>query len=508
MPSAPSELNPWQRILAEVQRQVNPESYRTWLRPTRFDSQQNGTIKVQVPTREFQDWIHEKFEQELLAAASRLSIASKIEFVCPERPEPAAPSAPGVKPAKLPDLALGRAAPVIPEICWRGLFAQYRELAVKESESPEAFHFAGIAVAVSAALGKSVCLQEPVEVVPNLFLCIVGEANCGKSDPERIGIQTVLRAAVPEAMTLNSLDSAQGLISAIKRRGARAPSAVITLSEIRSLIEKSAQKSSGDIIPKLNDLYDCRRLEINTRHSFEEVDSPPPGVFLAATTPEWMEKAKREDLTGGTGSRILFFPADPRRGVRPTRQDFKPVIVALKEIVEFWKARAPAELKWDPPAFELYWKWHDQRPSLDCTHRLIQTMSVRHRSYVLKFAILYAAIEKAEKISEAHIKAALALVNEFAFPSLWHLFADFSMSPWGKLEQKYIDVVKAAHPHPVRVKDLLDRFNNTQFTTNGRWMLRRALDNVAGRIVDDPSWDGELKIVTLGRKHFVILNED
>lgn len=504
IPQTPMPSDSWKQILAAIKPEINPLTYQTWLRPTKLESNGNASLRVRVPTSEFADYIQEHFQPQILKAAANLGINEVIYFA-PSPVQVEAPKKPRRTQAEagIPTTAK---APVIPEKCWRGIFAEYRDIACKASESPDAFHFAGIAAAVSAALGKSIFLKNPVDVWPNVFVCVVGEAGCGKSDPYKLAVLKVLRAAFPDVLILTSLDSSQGLITAIKRRGARAPSVVVSLTEIRSLIEKSAQKASGDLIPKLNDLYDCvPRLEINTKNSFEEVDDPPAGIFLAGTTPEWMDKARREDLTGGTGSRILFFPGDPKMNIRPRHQDFTSAILALKDIGEFWKAQAPAEITFLPDAEEAYWKWHDNRPTLKCSHQLIRAMSVRHRSYFLKFCLIYAAIEKKRQITVEHVAAARELIDNFAFPSLWHLFSDFSLSPFGKLEQKIIQVVKESGSHGIRVKHLLWKFQNGQYD---RWMLRRALENVAGRAPDDPSWDGDLRLVTLGRKYYVVMNED
>jgi hypothetical protein len=496
--------NVWESILQQVRPRINEQSFNTWLVPTRLNHNGDSKLSVFVPNREFQEKILEDYQRKILEEAAKLGI-TQVTYVPEEVPSPAPALAPEPEPE--PEIpVLSRAAPTIPEECWRGIFADYREIARKAGEAPDSFHFAGIAAALSASLGRSVCMQDPVEVFPNLFLCVVGEAGCGKSEPERFAIERVLRPAVPETMVMTSLDSGQGLVSTIKRRKAKSPSVVIALTEIRSLIDKVAQKASGDLVPKLNDLYDCKnRLEINTKNSYEEVDEVPPGVFLAATTPEWMENVKKEDLTGGLGSRILFIPGDPRADAWPGRQDFTPISLRLKDTAAFWRSRGQSELRFDADADQLYREWHKKRPTLNCKHRLIRSLSVRHRSYVLKFASLYAADEHSDRIRASHLEPATMLMDQFAFPSLWHLFSDFNLSPFGKLEQKIIDVVKSTPGRRVRKRYLLLRFANWQYE---RWMVRRALENVSGRFADDPSWDGDLRLVTAGRKHYVEVNDE
>ena len=52
-----SAMNVWQEILSELKTEINPQTYQTWLRPTRFSHVAGTTLFVRVPNREFQDWM-------------------------------------------------------------------------------------------------------------------------------------------------------------------------------------------------------------------------------------------------------------------------------------------------------------------------------------------------------------------------------------------------------------------------------------------------------------------
>ena len=68
-----SAMNVWQEILSELKTEINPQTYQTWLRPTRFSHVAGTTLFVRVPNREFQDWIQEHFGELIQAAINRLS---------------------------------------------------------------------------------------------------------------------------------------------------------------------------------------------------------------------------------------------------------------------------------------------------------------------------------------------------------------------------------------------------------------------------------------------------
>jgi chromosomal replication initiator protein len=54
-------MNAWHEVLNFLKTKVNPQSYQTWLRPTRFSHVANDTLVVRVPNREFREWIQEHY---------------------------------------------------------------------------------------------------------------------------------------------------------------------------------------------------------------------------------------------------------------------------------------------------------------------------------------------------------------------------------------------------------------------------------------------------------------
>ena len=66
-------MNVWQEVLSILKTEVNPQTYQTWLRPTRYSHVAGTTLFVRVPNREFQEWIQEHFGVMIQAAIGRLS---------------------------------------------------------------------------------------------------------------------------------------------------------------------------------------------------------------------------------------------------------------------------------------------------------------------------------------------------------------------------------------------------------------------------------------------------
>jgi chromosomal replication initiator protein len=69
-------MNLWDRILANLQNKVNRQSFNTWLRPTQQLSVVDGTLKVEVPSGLFVDWINKNYLPLIQESTKELSLGS------------------------------------------------------------------------------------------------------------------------------------------------------------------------------------------------------------------------------------------------------------------------------------------------------------------------------------------------------------------------------------------------------------------------------------------------
>jgi chromosomal replication initiator protein len=86
-----SEL--WTDVLDRLRQKVNPQSFRTWFRPTRLLAKEAGTLKIEVPNRMFAEWIKSNY-LGLIAETVREIDGRGWEIVFtspPDRPVTAAP---------------------------------------------------------------------------------------------------------------------------------------------------------------------------------------------------------------------------------------------------------------------------------------------------------------------------------------------------------------------------------------------------------------------------------
>ncbi len=73
--------NPWSRVLDALEKKLNRHSYELWFKPTRFSHASDGTIFVQVPTKEFQQ-IGDKYNDVIMEAVENLNLGFRdVVFV-------------------------------------------------------------------------------------------------------------------------------------------------------------------------------------------------------------------------------------------------------------------------------------------------------------------------------------------------------------------------------------------------------------------------------------------
>jgi len=89
-PGLPGALGPnlWDRILARVKAQVNPQSYVTWFEPTRLAEVRTGQLVVEGPNQFFVDWLAEHHLDRIEEAAHQeLGERPRILFTISEQGE-------------------------------------------------------------------------------------------------------------------------------------------------------------------------------------------------------------------------------------------------------------------------------------------------------------------------------------------------------------------------------------------------------------------------------------
>lgn len=366
--------------------------------------------------------------------------------------------------------------PVLPEFVWYGLSREFREIVGPMTEASPNYHLASFCLAVGASLGRSVYVDRAGRQYPNLFTVLVGKSGGARKS-------TALRFAIDLARTLDdslgvvsSIDSREGFIQYLEEIGKKQKQAsdlraIIRLSELRSLIDKSRMEGLRNIVPTLADAYDCpASLEVVTRKSPVSVAYPTISLH-AATTPQWIEGLRPEDLQGGLGNRVMWVPGEPGAMLpNPPPRDqarWDALVAKLREQVQFWRGRgstqfqlsAEAEKRWEKIYAYLYPRGDDDP--------LIAVLSERLQNHCLKVALIHGALDGSDRIDVRHLEAAYAFA-QFLYDALWYLFRGFGASPMAQLDQKIIEAVRQAGPRGIRQRELKKKFWRTDAEMFGK----------------------------------------
>lgn len=247
-----------------------------------------------------------------------------------------------------------------------------------------------------------------------------------------------------------------------------------------------------NIVPTLADAYDCpASLEVVTRKSPVSVAYPTISLH-AATTPQWIEGVRSEDLQGGLGNRVMWVPGEPGKLLpNPPPRDqarWDALVAKLQDPIQYWRGRrastqfhlsAEAEKRWEKIYSDLYPNGDDDP--------LIAVLSERLQNHCLKVALIEAALDGGDRIEVRHLEAAEAFAR-FLYDALWYLFCGFGASPMAQLDQKIIETVRRAGPHGIRQRDLKKKL----WRTDAETMNKRILSLIFG--------DGPLVKDEVGRK--------
>jgi chromosomal replication initiator protein len=83
---AATSPNPWERILAALEKKVNRHSYDTWLKPLRYSEIRGATLFVRVPAPEFRE-MGERYADLIREAIENLELEVKdVEFITADSP--------------------------------------------------------------------------------------------------------------------------------------------------------------------------------------------------------------------------------------------------------------------------------------------------------------------------------------------------------------------------------------------------------------------------------------
>jgi len=313
---------------------------------------------------------------------------------------------------------------------------------------------------LGCTIARRLHVYHATKLYPNFYICLVGKSGLTRKDTCWSRASDLLNRLHadsgseegPSFRIVKGIRSYEGLLDELSgERKVR----LIQLGELLSLLAKAKQESLGNIVPQLNELYDCPD-RVNPPIRQKTADCREPYVsIMAGTTQAWLQKALTEcDIYGGFANRWVFFfglPKEPKPNPPKVNSDRRDEL--LKEInqIRLWAEDGPGgELTISDEASAVFAEWYREYYRRCQQEGLIPTLIVRIQDFIWKLALLYAAVDLSEVIRADHIQSAIAVGN-YLESSVAEVFRSFAVSRGKEMESKVIDLLRSAgKPVPQR----------------------------------------------------------
>ena len=376
-----------------------------------------------APVSEYARIIKEKAEgRSMLRAGAELSQQVQEGAPAEEIARQAEELAKKARPAK-PAAAPKPHYPEIPKDAWYGVSGLYRTAMQGTSEASDNFHFATFLSIAGSILGKAVAVgtDEDDLLFPNVFTVIVGDSGSCKDRATKRGTR-MLRHVDGDVIQLPDIASVQGFIAELaderkllEARKIQGPlRTLVRLSEIAPLIVKADQKATKDLVPKLNEAYDCPpTLRSRTKSDPVRVEEPALTI-LACTTPD-LGDMQVQDLKRGLGSRCFFIPGSRKPPHRRCTPPDSPSVNAVKARLAQLKTEYPLcaceIISFSPEAEERLDKWYNFEATHQPGDELMKILGVRDIVHVYKISLIFCALDLQHMIEDHHVAAAICFIT-------------------------------------------------------------------------------------------------
>lgn len=338
--------------------------------------------------------------------------------------------------------------PEFPQAAWRGPFADYRATMERATEASDAFHFAALWARCAVALARRVRVSYGMQLFPNAYLVCFGPTGDKKTTATRLAGEIGSGFKI-----IRGGGSGEGLADEFS--GAKPGQGFLLYAEEFSNILRPGRWDGATLIPFLTSSFDCPpRFEMKFRKAPVALEQPTPSL-LAGTTPDWFwQDFRARDFQGGFGNRLFFF-AGPPKPAMPLPES--PDLEAISRAVDALAAIQPCEAHLDARAralySEFYCAWNAEESRRD---PLLLAAAKRVPAYILKLAMLYAALEGTLPEITCDQIAASILVGNYGRECARELLSlqNAGTNPRKELEGRILRYVVASRDGTPRKRDI------------------------------------------------------
>jgi len=333
--------------------------------------------------------------------------------------------------------------PDLPEEAWAPPLDRYRDLVCRDSEAPEAYHWASAVVLIGQLFGRRVCQYYAGDIFLNFQFVLIGATGIKKSTPINLAPRLFREICDREGVgTLWGVSTGEGLLSKFAEN--EDTRLVVCLNELRALFVRAKRDGNQQLGSILIELMDAGDKVDNPTKSNPITAVRPFMSLLSAATPESLEDAINDnDVYGGLLNRIL-----PIGGVPGGAQPFpeKPDSIAVNALVGViddlvTRYGGPTEIRLEKnsDAGELWASWYQryyERQTGGAQQDGLTALSQRQHTHVRRLALLFAALRGATRIDVEDLQRALTLVLTYFHPILERVLQPITVDAHRRLDVK------------------------------------------------------------------------
>jgi hypothetical protein len=295
----------------------------------------------------------------------------------------------------------------LPDIAWRGPFSLYREAMRGTTEASDAYHFCSLWVASAVRLRRRVWFPYGMDLYPNVDIAIFGPTGDRKTTAARGAIKLLDNT---NTKILQGSGSGEGLADWLNTDATGSPpSHFLFLEELSELLARG-KWDGATLIPFLTRVFDCPdKYETNYRKNPIALVNPTLSILACTTSEVFWQYIRDLDIRSGFVNRFLLMTGEGKEPIalpaKPSQENLQKVTTALSRL----DTLTPQESRFSPQATELWKQFYSawRKTELDS---LVKASTERIPAYVLKLAMVYAALEQTiPSISEDQLKAATAV---------------------------------------------------------------------------------------------------
>jgi hypothetical protein len=340
--------------------------------------------------------------------------------------------------------------PILPEICWRPVFSDFRAAYSHCTEGSDAFLYGGLYVLAGLVLGRNARLAYGTPTWANAYVANVGATGRSRKSTAQ-GYARGLLPEIDDGIEHSpGIGSPEGLLGLLESGAGPPKRVLVDIGELATLLRKGAQDATRGLIPMLVDLFDCpQRARLPNRKNPIEVRNPFLSV-LASTTPEWLRRdLQADDVRGGLAGRFLYMTGTEKPAIPlPPLPDQNALVHTKEQLIEARDRHADVRTYgFSPEAQEVFVGWYHEEHARSYESPILDAVAARLHLTAMKTALIHCALEDTGAVTADQIRAAIAFADYQRLAQAW-VFSGYGDSRGLEVERRVVAALEKHGPLP------------------------------------------------------------